>query len=744
MDITIKPAAGRPALSAAGIARQAHWLLGFALIAAVLVWTKVDMLGGWSSEFRRPLYIVNVLLLYLLVAMGLNVLSGYAGAASIGHIALFGIGAYTEAILTTEHGWGYAPAVIAGGVVAMIAALPVGLILLRLSGWYFSVVTLLLVVVVNDLWIQQKDLTGGGAGIFGLYLPAIGDHVFDLTDYLYLILAVDVVVFLLLRYLLDRSRWGRALVAVRDVEPAARAAGVHPFMVRESALALSAFIAGLAGAMFAPMPGQINPESFPIVDSIFFLLAVLAGGMGTVAGPVVGTVFLYVVPQVLAEQQSLSQYSFLVYGVLLLLLVIFLPEGIVGGARRLWYRLLGQQAAPQGTFAGAEDGEQEPVRLSRWAGLFGVLMLPAALATALRALVRAGEIGAARRGPPPVAAVPELAGTVDASAETSTALAYLHRNGAATPEAAIEARNITVRFGDVAALRQVTVRVQAGTVHAIIGPNGSGKTTLLNVMSGFYRHDTGGEAEGDGQPSLGPLALLLVRLVVPVWPALLVRAAWRWAGATRARLSATGSAAGQVPAETGVWIFGRRLPRDGSSRAIRLGMARTFQMQQVLPQLTVLENVMLGCHSWGQVTFLDGMLPLPHVWRERRRFRTTALACLDLVGLGRGIAELPCGQLPFAHQRLVEIARAIAGRPNVLLLDEPASGLHAEEVRAFARLVRRLQGAGLTIVLVEHNFGLVSELADTITVLDAGRLLAEGNFEAVRSDPQVVEAYLGA
>jgi ABC-type branched-subunit amino acid transport system ATPase component len=138
------------------------------------------------------------------------------------------------------------------------------------------------------------------------------------------------------------------------------------------------------------------------------------------------------------------------------------------------------------------------------------------------------------------------------------------------------------------------------------------------------------------------------------------------------------------------------------------------------------------------------MLPLPHVRRERRRARETALACLDLVGLGRDVADMPCGQLPFAHQRLVEIARALAGQPRVLLLDEPASGLHAEEIRSFIGLVRRLREAGLTVVLVEHNFGLVAELADTITVLDAGARLAEGDFEAVRSDPAVIEAYLGA
>jgi ABC-type branched-subunit amino acid transport system ATPase component len=123
--------------------------------------------------------------------------------------------------------------------------------------------------------------------------------------------------------------------------------------------------------------------------------------------------------------------------------------------------------------------------------------------------------------------------------------------------------------------------------------------------------------------------------------------------------------------------------------------------------------------------------------------RSRALELLDQVGLGRGVAGMRCGQLPFAHRRLVEVCRALAGEPRILLLDEPASGLAPDEVRAFIALLRRLKEAGLTIVLVEHNFGLVAELADVITVLDAGATLAEGTFEEVRSDPAVVEAYLG-
>jgi branched-chain amino acid transport system permease protein len=616
------------------IARGAAWWVGALALLLFLVWTRVDIGGTWSAVHRKPLYLADFLMLYVLVAIGLNLISGYVGAASIGHIALFAVGAYTAAILMTSHGWNYWPAILAGGCVAAVVSVPVGLILLRLSGWYFSVITLLMVVVVNDFWIQQAGLTGGGAGIFGLTMPSIAGQQFDLKSYLYLIVAVNVAAFLLLRYLVDRTRWGRAFVAVRDVEPAARAVGIHPFMVRESTLAMSAFLAGLAGAMFAPLPGTINPDSFPILDSVFFLLAILAGGLGTTAGPVVGTVVLFSIPQVLSEQESLRRVSYLFYGVALLLIVIFLPEGMVGGIQRQWRRLL----ARPGLRALRDDVDRTPAA-------------PAGTSpTTLRIAAEANSTWAAAQAP-----------------------------------FVLEAAGIDKKFGDVVALSDVSVQVRPGTIHAIIGPNGSGKTTLLNIMSGFYRQDAGT-----------------------------------------------------------IQVLGRPMRRGASARAIRYGIARTFQTQQVLPQLSVLENVMLGCHARGRVTLLDGMLPLPYVRGEERRARERALALLDVVGLGRAVAAQPCSLLPFAHQRLAELARALAGEPRVLLLDEPASGLAVDEVRAFAALVRRLKEAGLTIVLVEHNFGLVSELADTITVLDAGAKLAEGSFAEVSTDPAVIEAYLGA
>lgn len=631
--------AGRPGL-AVPLIRNAHWVLGAGLILVALIWMRTDIGGEWSSGRRENIYRVNIMLLYMMVALGLNLVSGYSGAASIGHIGLFAIGGYTEAILTTDYGWHVWPAILVGALVAAAAVAPVGLILLRLSGWYFSIVTLLLVVVVSDLILQQTDLTGGGAGIFGITMPYIGNHQLTQRDYIYLIGGLNAVILLAIRHLVVSSRWGRAFVAVRDAEPAARAVGISPFVVRQSTLLISGFLAGLAGALFAPLPGIVNPDSFPILDSIFFLLAILAGGLGTVSGPVVGTITLYLVPEVIRRQDNVSiagkelkDYTYMVYGLILLGLVILLPEGVVGGTKRLWNNATGR-------------------------------FLPA--------------------GPRPA---PVTAATAS-SAVAIDALAYLRNEDQPDPQnptTALVCAAVSKRFGDNQALQDVTVQVRAGTIHAVIGPNGSGKTTLLNIVSGFYRNENGR-----------------------------------------------------------VDVFGRTLPRGRSTVPIRYRVARTFQTPQLAAEMSGLDTVMLGCHARGKSSIMEGLLPLPRVRRERQRFERTAWACLRLVGLGEYQAYAHVASLPFAQRRLLEVARALAGEPRILLLDEPASGLHPEEVRQFADLVRLLRDAGMTIVLVEHNFELVGQLADDITVLDAGRVLAEGTFDEVRANPRVIEAYLGA
>ncbi len=239
------------------------------------------------------------------------------------------------------------------------------------------------------------------------------------------------------------------------------------------------------------------------------------------------------------------------------------------------------------------------------------------------------------------------------------------------------------QFGGVVAVDGVTFGVAPGEIVAVIGPNGAGKTTLFNVITGFLT-PTGGDVR------------------------------YRSARIT-----------GQSPPR----IAGR-------------GIIRTFQNLVVFSEMTAVENVMIGCHRWTRTGLFEAALALPAAAREDRRVAEAALGALALVGL-RDRADDRAQDLPVGQQRLLEIARALAARPELLLLDEPTAGLSAGEARTLLALIRRLRADGLTFVIIEHNMDIVMEAADRVVVLDYGEKIAEGTPQEIQRDPRVVAAYLG-
>lgn len=249
--------------------------------------------------------------------------------------------------------------------------------------------------------------------------------------------------------------------------------------------------------------------------------------------------------------------------------------------------------------------------------------------------------------------------------------------------ALLETEGLSIAFGGVKAVDSVSLQVEPGRIHSIIGPNGAGKTTLFNLISGLY------------QPSAG-----------------------------RVRLA-------------GEDVTG--MPPEALARR---GLSRSFQNLQIFFRMSALENVMVGRHQHEKTSMLSHLFALPPVWRENARSRAAALALLDRVGLA-DLAGREAGSLSYGALKRLEIARALAGEPRILLLDEPAAGCNPIETEEVDHVIQQVARSGIAVLLVEHDMRLVMRISDHVLVLERGRTLVAGRPEEVRHDPRVIAAYLG-
>jgi branched-chain amino acid transport system ATP-binding protein len=249
---------------------------------------------------------------------------------------------------------------------------------------------------------------------------------------------------------------------------------------------------------------------------------------------------------------------------------------------------------------------------------------------------------------------------------------------------ALRVERLSKEFGGVRAIDDLSWQLHPGTIHSIIGPNGAGKTTLLNLLTGVY-----------------------------------------------------------VPSAGRIMFDERDLTGAPPHEFAAAGIGRTFQNLQIFFNMTALENVMTGRHLRERCGLLAALLHTPRLARAERECRERALQLLDFLGL-EDYSQISAAAMPYGALKRLEIARALAGEPKMLLLDEPAAGLNPTEAQEIDGLIKRLAAAGTTVVLVEHNMRLVMGVSDHILVLDYGRRLSEGTAEEVRADPSVIEAYLGA
>jgi ABC-type branched-subunit amino acid transport system ATPase component/ABC-type branched-subunit amino acid transport system permease subunit len=572
-----------------------QWLPAAALTASFLAAAAFT-----ATANSYYVFIIGTVALTAIVGIGLNVLLGLTGQVSFGHVGFYAIGAYTVAILTT-HQVSFWPALAAAaalaGAIGAVLALPA----LRVRGPYLAMVTIAFGFIVEHTLVEWRDLTGGQNGIMGIPSPAAFGVSFGERGVALAAIAIAaVLVYAFWR--LSAGPWGKAMRAVRDSETAAESIGLNPVTIKTMAFALSAACAGLAGGLFAPLSGFVTPSTFSFLQSILFVLVVIVGGAGTVAGPVVGAALVVLLPELLA---ALAEYRLLFFGALMLFVLWIAPEGVVGAATRV----LARRRAP-------------------WA-------VDAAHAEALPATARA--------------------------------------------RAPLAAEGLVIAFGGIRAVQGFSFRAVPGFVTSLIGPNGAGKTTVLNMLGGFYKPDA-------GTIRLGPHSLE-------------GRHAWRIA---------------------------------------RAGVARTYQTSQLFGGMSVLDNLVIA-QAKGRLG-LPVVGPIAGPAQRRAADRAAALAAF--VGYGGDLLRR-AADLPHVDRRLVEVARALAADPDVLLLDEPAAGLAREDKERLGRLLQRIAARGIAVVLVEHDMSLVMGVSDEVAVIDAGTGIAAGTPREVQQSAEVRRAYLG-
>jgi len=601
----------------------------YGVVALLIVYSIVRT---WSSYDQ---FVVASIGLYAIVGAGLVLLVGVSGQLSLGHAAFLAVGAYSATNISTRTEWGL-PGEIA--VALAVSILPS----LRLSGLYLAVGTLALGYAGQQLLYNWDEVTGGGFGQ-SVEPIQIGNRLYTLVDATFLLVGIS---FVLVSNLL-RGRTGRALNAIRTAEPAAQAVGIEVARRRVLAFTMSSALAAVGGVLYAHAVSRVTPETFNVDLSIFLVIMVIIGGQKSLVGALLGSAFVVGLPE---QFRDLQDYDGLIYGAILLALIVFSPDGLVGLGQRI--------VALVRLRASGKDDEEA--------------MIEREVEAAMAALEESPDI------------VAEATSTTPAAATTSSnGKGATGRLDLTLPGLDLQLTDVEVSYGGVRAVEGVSFTVAAGEVAGLIGPNGAGKTTLFNAITGLTK--------------------------------------------------ATGSIAFGDTDLTGASVRKR----------VAAGLGRTFQNLSLHEGMTPVDHVLIGAHRHVRYNTFAEMVRWPTVGRAEREAEAMALDLLELLGLTE-VARERADLLPYGLQKRVDVARALASRPRILMLDEPAAGLPHDEADALIdRVLTLTRSTGTSVMIIEHNVELVSRVCDQVRVLDAGVLIADAGPAEILQDERVVEAYLG-
>ncbi|NPC58241.1 branched-chain amino acid ABC transporter ATP-binding protein/permease [Caenimonas soli] len=564
-------------------------------------------------------YVFCLCMVAVIAAVALVPLVGYAKIVMLAGGAMMGIGAYSSSLLIINFKVPFLLAVAVAGVFGACAGFIAGLPATRFRGHHLAMVTLVFQSLGIIILREWKSVTGGAEGI-RVPRASISGYEFKDDASSLLLLGVFAALAVLAMGVVLRGRFGRLLRAITASEVASVAFGIKIGRVKVAVFVLSSMMLAIGGAVLAPQLRIIDPESFGFTQSINAVAYALVGGMSSIWGAFVGGVLLRALPEAL---RSFAEYSEVAFTALALLIILRLPNGLVGAAADLTAR-----------FRPAKHRDETPA---------------AATHPSTPARVAAPE----KFWPP-------------------------------FDGPALEATGVRKTYGSLVAVDNVSLRVEQGEIHGVIGPNGAGKTTFFNLVSGLTMPDAG-ELRLFGQPSAAS-------------------------------------------------------PAD---ERIRIGVTRTFQHLAVFSQLSCLDNVLIGLGRNGVVeSFATCVSDLLERGQSRAR-QAAAMDALAAVGL-QSRAWDRAGALSVGDQRRLEIARAIASRPRLLLLDEPVSGVDPEDEERLMQLLRTLnRGWGLTMLLIEHNIRFVVGCSHTMSVMHEGAVVAHGSPQQVIGMPEVQHIYFG-